>query len=99
MLVFDLTPDLAASEGHISNPVHGDIRLELKFAKALPDPIVCLLYLEFDNSVFIDSMRQVTTDFGWIPFRSVVLSKTFHHFEAYTRPICYLILFNQALLF
>jgi len=39
MLVFDLTPDLAASEGHISDPVNGDIRLELKFEKALPDPI------------------------------------------------------------
>jgi len=36
MLVFDLTPDLAASEGHISDPVLGDIRLELKFEKALP---------------------------------------------------------------
>ena len=43
MLVFDLTPDLSDSECHISDPVHGDIRLELKFEKALPDPIVCLL--------------------------------------------------------
>jgi len=31
MLVFDLTPDLAASEGHTSDPVTGHIRLELKF--------------------------------------------------------------------
>jgi len=28
MLVFDLTPDLAASKGHISDPVHGDIVLK-----------------------------------------------------------------------
>jgi hypothetical protein len=34
MLVFDLTPDLAASEGHASDSVHGNIRLDLKFAKA-----------------------------------------------------------------
>ena len=62
-LVFDLTPDLAASEGHISDRAHGNIRLELKFGEALPDPLVCLLYLEFNNSVSIDAMRQVSKDF------------------------------------
>jgi hypothetical protein len=36
MLVYDLTPDLAASEGHTSPPVNGNIRIELKFAKAFP---------------------------------------------------------------
>jgi hypothetical protein len=45
MLVYDLTPDLAASEGHASDSVHGHVRLVLKFGKALPDPLVCLLYL------------------------------------------------------
>jgi hypothetical protein len=63
MLVFDLTPDLAASEGHTSNPVNGHIRLELKFSKPLPDHVLCLLYIEYDNSVLIDAMRTVTTDF------------------------------------
>ena len=63
MLVFDLTPDLAASEGHTSDPAHENLRLELKFAKALPYPLVCLLYLEFDNKVLIDSIRHVSTDF------------------------------------
>jgi len=43
-----------------------------------------------------DSMRQVSTDFLWTPYRPFVLSKTLHHFEAYTRPICYLRLYNQA---
>ena len=64
MLIFYLTPDLAATEGHTSNPVNGHIRLELKFSKALPDPVVCLLYLEY-NSIRIDAMRTVTTDFEW----------------------------------
>jgi len=63
MLVFDLKPDLAASEGHISDPAHGDIRIEMKFGKPLPDPLVCLLYLEYDSTVLIDALRQVTTDF------------------------------------
>jgi hypothetical protein len=63
MLAFDLTPDRAASEGHSSNPKNGTIRLELKFEKALPDPVTCLLYLEYDNSVRVDYLRNVTTDY------------------------------------
>jgi hypothetical protein len=62
MLVFDLTPDLAASEGHTSDPVSGHIRLELKFDKPLPEPLVVLMYSEFDNSVLVDALRNVTTD-------------------------------------
>jgi len=69
MLLFDLTPDLAASEEHTSHPVNGHIRLELKFAKDLPTPLVCLLYLEYDNSVLIDHLRTVTTEFKWTPCR------------------------------
>ena len=62
MLVFDLTPDRAASEGHSSNPENGHIRLEMKFDKALSDPVTCLLYLEYENSVRVD-LRYVTTDY------------------------------------
>jgi hypothetical protein len=57
MLLFDLTPDLAASEGHTSHPDNGSIRIELKIAKDLPDEITCLLYLGYDNSVRIDYSR------------------------------------------
>ena len=65
MLVFDLTPDLAASEGHTSDPTTGHMRLELKFGSDLPDPIsvLLLLYLEYDNSVRIDALRNVTIDY------------------------------------
>ena len=59
MLVFDLTPDLAASEGHTSDPVTGNNRLELKFGKDLPVSIS--VYLEYDISVHIDALRNVTT--------------------------------------
>ena len=41
MLVFDLTPDLAATEGHTSDPVNGHIRLEIKFVQDLPD-LMCV---------------------------------------------------------
>jgi hypothetical protein len=63
MLVFDLTPDRAASEKHSSNPENGHIHLKLKFEKALPEAITCLLYLEFDNSIRVDLLRNVTTDY------------------------------------
>ena len=64
MIVYDLTPDLAASEGHASTPTNGDIRIDLKFAKALPEAITCLLYLEYESSVCIDLARNVSTDFS-----------------------------------
>jgi hypothetical protein len=61
MLVFDLTPDRAASEGHYSNPENGLIRIEL------PEPITCLLYLEFDNSIRVicsETSHQTTDGHG-----------------------------------
>jgi len=64
MIVYDLTPHLAASVGHASTPTNGDIRIDLKFAKALPEAITCLLYLEYENSVRIGLARNVSTDFS-----------------------------------
>jgi len=63
MLLFDLTPDQGASEAHTSHPEQGNIRVEMKFAKPLPEAITCLLYLEFDNSVLINLARNFTTDY------------------------------------
>ena len=63
MLLFDLTPDLAASEGHTSPVESGNIRIELSFKAALTKAITCLLYLEYDNSIRVDSTRTITTDF------------------------------------
>jgi len=63
ILLFDLTPEQGASEAHTSHPEQGNIRVELKFAKLLPEAITCLLYLEFDNTVLINSARNVTTDY------------------------------------
>jgi len=63
MLLFDLTPDRSALEGHASQPDNGIIRVELRFAKSLPDPVTCLLYLEFENTISIDKLRTVSKDF------------------------------------
>ena len=46
MLLFDLTPNRAVSEGYTSYRENGIIRIELKFNKELPKAIMCLLYLE-----------------------------------------------------
>jgi len=43
MLLFDLTQDLGPSEGHASHPDNGNIGIELKFSKPLPEAITCLL--------------------------------------------------------
>jgi len=63
LLLFYLTPDQGASEAHTSHPEQSNIRVELKFAKPLPEAITCLLYLEFDNSVLINLARNVSTDY------------------------------------
>jgi hypothetical protein len=63
MILHDLTPDLAASEGHASPRISGDIRINVKFGTALPEAITCL-YLEYDNSIRIDLERKVSTDFS-----------------------------------
>ena len=63
MLFFDLKLDRATSEGHVSLTDQGNIRLELQFDKAIPDPVTCLLYLEYDNCVRIDQLRTVSVDF------------------------------------
>ena len=51
MLLFDLTPDHGASENHTSFPDSGNIRIEARFAKALPVATTCLLYLELNSYV------------------------------------------------
>jgi len=61
MLLFDLTPDQAASEEHTKHPNNCNIRVELNFSKPLPEPITCVFYLEYDNSVRVDTSRTVTT--------------------------------------
>ena len=62
-LLFDLTPDMGASGAHASHPESGNLRLEMKFSKPLPDAITILLYNEYDSSITIDSLRNVTTDY------------------------------------
>ena len=45
VLGFDLTPDLEADEEHISLPRQGNVRIEARFKKPLPEPVTCIFML------------------------------------------------------
>lgn len=59
----DLTPDLAANEGHISTDNSGNIAIDLKFAVALPETVSLIVYAEYRNLIEIDKSRGVYVDF------------------------------------
>lgn len=59
----DLTPDLAASENHVSINKSGNIAIDLKFEKALPETVNLVVYAEYRNVIEIDKSRGVVTDY------------------------------------
>lgn len=62
---FDLTADLSAnSDTHWNLIKQGSVRIEVRFAEALPATITCIVFGEFDSILEIDASRQVITDFG-----------------------------------
>jgi hypothetical protein len=63
VLVFGFTTDLTASGAHTSHLPQGSIQIDLRFAESLPDPVTCLIYLEFDKSVQISTLKQEFTNF------------------------------------
>ncbi|KAL8570941.1 hypothetical protein ACOMHN_023613 [Nucella lapillus] len=60
---FDLTPSLVDGE-QFELVKSAPLRLELKFAKALPNLVVVLVYGELDRHIEVDKSRQVLTDFA-----------------------------------
>src|SRR6266536_5161155 len=62
LYAFDLTPDLA-DEGHFNLVKNGNLRLEMKFAQALPHTINVIAYAEFENVLQIDRNRNVIYDY------------------------------------
>lgn len=63
LYAFDLTPDLA-EEGHFNLNKEGSVRVDLKFATALPNTINVIAYAEFENVIEIDRNRNVIFDYG-----------------------------------
>lgn len=64
ILGFDLTEDLSASANHLSLPRQGSLRLDLTFAKPLPEAITLLIYSEYDSMIEIDKERNVYIDYS-----------------------------------
>ena len=62
-LIFDLTPDICASDVHTILTENTNIRIDLKFDEALTVALAILLYQEFDASIQMDRLRKVKTDF------------------------------------
>ena len=62
IFAFNLTPDLSVT-GHAQPYREGNLRLDLKFAKALKDAINVVVFAIFDGKVEITQNRQVIVDY------------------------------------
>jgi len=69
ILGFDLTTDREADEEHISLPRQGNVHIEARFYKSLPEHVTCILCAEFPGHVEIENSRNFTVE--WIPLRSI----------------------------
>ena len=63
MFCFDLSPSMADGD-RVELLKSGSLRLEVGFAKPLPDPVHIIVYGELDGTIEIDRARQVITDFA-----------------------------------
>ena len=62
LYAFDLTPDLGEDD-HFNLLKEGNVRVDMKFAQALPNTINVIVYAEFENIIEIDRSRNVIFDY------------------------------------
>ena len=63
LFAYDLSPDLS-EEGYFNLIKEGSIRVELKFAAALPHTINIIAYAEFESVIEINREKQVLIDYA-----------------------------------
>lgn len=63
LYAFDLTPDLCNGP-HLNLQHQGNLRVEVKFSKALEKTISLLIYAEFENVIEVTKSRHVLCDFA-----------------------------------
>ncbi|GBO02078.1 Uncharacterized protein F54H12.2 [Araneus ventricosus] len=63
LFAIDLTPDLSADGMHESILRNGNLTLDLKFGKALPETVNLMVYSEYRNIIEIDKNRSIFSDF------------------------------------
>ena len=61
---FDLSEDFSASAAHLSLPRQGSLRIDLQFAKQLPEAVSMIIYAEFDSIIEIDRRRNIICDYS-----------------------------------
>ena len=61
-LCFDLSPDHCLAD-HFEPLKHGNLRVELHFARALANTVKLIIYAEFQNVIEIDANRNVLSDY------------------------------------
>lgn len=64
LIGWDLTSDLSASMNHWSIAGQGSLRIDIQFEEPLSEPIVVILYAEFDSLLEIDAERNVFLDYS-----------------------------------
>lgn len=62
MLAFDLSPDMCSGD-HLNLQKSGILKIDFKFSKNLPENLMCVIYLEFENIIEISKSRKVIHDF------------------------------------
>ena len=62
LFAFDLTADYD-DDDHYPIIKHGNLPLEINFARALPKAINILVYVEFDNIIEITNNRNIQVDY------------------------------------
>ena len=60
----DLTPDMCGSSDHFNVVQRGNLALNLKFTNAPTAAVSLVCYAEFENTIHIDSERNVIYDYG-----------------------------------
>src|SRR2546425_2356714 len=63
LFAYDLSPDLS-EEGYFNLIKEGSIRVELKFAQALPNTVNIIAYAEFESVIEINREKQVLIDYA-----------------------------------
>lgn len=64
IFAIDLTPGLTAGHDHWGLERQGNMRLEVRFAEPLAEPINCIVMSEYDNLIQIDRQRSVIVDYA-----------------------------------
>ena len=60
----DLTPDMCGSSDHFNVVQRGNLAVDIKFSNAPTDAVSLVCYGEFENTIHIDSERNVIYDYS-----------------------------------